>query len=97
MRKFTTNSIIEMFGTHLNFFLENEPVLYGFTCAKTGSTFRFLFVLEHVICTITEKGVREHCEVYTDGCSHQRQPCPLPMNIELLNTILFILSIIIPP
>ena len=40
--------IIEIFGTHLNFFLENEPALYGFTGAKTGSNFRFLFLLEHV-------------------------------------------------
>ena len=39
---------IEIFGTHLKFFLENEPALYGFTGAKTGSTFRFLFLLEHV-------------------------------------------------
>ena len=29
---------IEIFGTHLKFFLENEPALYGFTGAKTGST-----------------------------------------------------------
>ena len=39
---------IEIFGTHFKFFLENEPALYGFTGAKTGSTFRFLFLLEHV-------------------------------------------------
>ena len=40
---------IEIFGTHLKFFLENEPALYGFTGAKTGITFCFLFLLEHVV------------------------------------------------
>ena len=41
---------IEIFGKHLKFFLENEPALYGFTGAKTGSTFPLLFLLEHVAC-----------------------------------------------
>ena len=39
---------IEIFGTHLKFFLENGPALYGFTGTKTGNTFRYLFLLEHV-------------------------------------------------
>ena len=45
---------IEIFGTHLKFFLEDEPALYGFTGAKTGSTFRFLFLLEHAIGRMQE-------------------------------------------
>ena len=47
--------IIEIFGTHLKFFLENEPAVYGFTGAKTGSTFRFLFLLEHVLSYLPQK------------------------------------------
>ena len=36
----TDNNIIEIhvFGTHLKFISGNEPALYGFTGAKTGST-----------------------------------------------------------
>ena len=48
-RMCVTIIIIEIFGIHLKFFFENEPALYGFTGAKTGSTFRFLFLLEHVL------------------------------------------------
>ena len=47
--------IIEIFGTHLKFFLENKPAVYGFTGAKTGSTFRFLFLLEHVLSYLPQK------------------------------------------
>ena len=62
---------IEIFGKHLKFFLENEPALYGFTGSKTGSTFRFLFLLEHgpVQCFLSAAGEgREgHCRMlYAD-------------------------------
>ena len=43
---------IEIFGTHLKFFLENEPVLYGFRCQNRE---HFSFLISFGTCLTHNK------------------------------------------